>query len=121
MSDQPISFSLTLEELPVEIDGKSYILQELDGKDRDKYLTSIGSRLRQNAKGEAAGVKNFDGLQASLVAKSLKKIGEDGEKTAVTQDAIQAMPARVVAGLFKEAKKLSKLGDEEKEGEPGND
>ena len=116
MSDaKALSFELELHERPVTIGGEAYVLVELDGKQRDRYLNGLGSRLRVAKDGKAAGVKNFDGLQASLVAASLKRIIFDGGREPVTVATIQAWPAQVVSGLFDAAKVLSALGDEDED------
>ena len=69
-----------------------------------------------------AGVSAYvvDGLQASLISESLKKI-ENGQQVAVKADTIQTWPARVLAGLFDAAKELNNLGkDEEEDEDQGN-
>lgn len=112
-----LSFDLELEEVPVTIAGEKYVLRELDGKQRDKYLDGLGKRLAPAGRdGKAQTVKNFNGLQSSLVCMCLYKDGEDSPVDAHT---IQTWPARVVAGLFDAASDLSKLGEEEEDGEDG--
>ena len=118
---QALSFELERQTLPVTIGGEEYMLFELDGKGRDKYLNNVGGRVRTDKEGKPAGVKNFDGLEASLIAASLKR-KENGEWVDVPAATIQSWPARVVSGLFKAAKELSALGEEEgEEGDEGND
>lgn len=123
MSD--LNFSLTRQQKPVTIDGDAYMLVELDGKDRDKYLNSVGARLR--SEGKTQSVKNFEGLQASLVTASLRKQASDGAFTELVPIAtIQSWPARVVKTLFDAARELSALDDddgdsEEDQNEKGND
>jgi hypothetical protein len=116
-----LSFVLERRELPVTIDGEGYVLRELDGRERDKYLNSLNARLKVTA-GGGQSVKDFDGMQASLVAASLFKI-VGSEREPVTVDEVQGWPARVSATLFDAAKKLSGLGgeDETDEGDEGND
>ena len=114
--DNDLRFDLTLAELPVIIGGEGYVLKELDGAGRDRYLNSLAQRIRVNKAGETAGVKNFTALQATLVAMSLH--GPDGEP--VNVKTIQSWPSKVVAALFAKAKELSGLGDEDEEDEEGN-
>jgi len=116
---EALDFTLDRNERPVTINGEAYVLVELDGKERDKYLNNVGGRVRTNKDGTPAGVRDFDGLEASLIAGSLRKI-ENGERVPVDVATIQGWPARVVSALFKAAKDLSALGDEKKD-DRGND
>lgn len=119
----PPSFSLTLEEQRVTVGGDDYVVTELTGKQRDRYLTGISARMKPAAgagKGAPQQLQDFDGLQASLVAIALRKIEQDGGRTAVAVETIQKWPSKVVSGLYDIAAKLSALGDQEG-GEKGND
>ena len=111
---ESLNFDLKREERPVVIDGEPYVLVELDGRGRDLYLNNLGGRLRHGTDGKPGGVENFEGLQASLVAASLKKVCSDGRKD-VAVETIQTWPARVVDGLFDAAKELSALNEEEED------
>lgn len=114
-----LSFELERHEQSVTIGGEDYVLVELDGRLRDKYLNNLGGRLKHTGGGQQ-GVKNFEGLQASLIAMSLFRI-EGGEREPVKMDVIQKWPACVVSGLFEAAKKLSALGNEDEDDQEGND
>jgi len=116
MNDELV-FDLTRQEVPVKIAGDNYKLVELTGKERDAYFNTMGTRLRINPDGKSAGVKDFDGLEGSLVAASLKRVLADGTVAPVAQEVIQAWPARVVNALFKRAQVLSALADEKKNGD----
>lgn len=116
-----LSFSLEREEIPVRVGDVDYVLIELDGKERDRYLQDVGKRIRTNREGNAAGVKNFDGMQAFLVSLSLKKEAGGGDREDVPVTTIQKWPAKVVSALFDKARELSALGKEEGEDEEGND
>lgn len=117
-----LNFKLDFKEKPVTINDEDYMLVELTGKARDKYLNNVGARIRHGKDGNPQGVKNFEGLQAGLVSQSLFKL-EDNERKPVKVETIQAWPSSVLTGLHDAAKKLSALGDEEGEGddEEGND
>ena len=115
-TSEPLNFVLEREERPVTIGGESYVLIELDGKGRDRYLNNLGGRLRHGQDGKPGGVKNFEGLQAFLVAACLKKVDPDGRKD-VSIDTIQSWPAKVVDGLFDAAKDMSALEEEKEEEE----
>ncbi len=115
-------FELDFAERPVTIKGEEYVLVELNGTGRDKYLNNVGGRLRVGPTGKPQGVKDFEGLQASLVSASLKKI-EGGERKVVLLKTVQTWPAQVIEALHAAAKKLSALGDEkgEKKGDADED
>lgn len=110
-----LKFSLKLQELPVEIidaEGvpKTFTLRELTGQQRDTFLQDMKKRVVPGSRKDEVEVKNFDGLCASLLTKTLL----DEEGNFVEKDAIQAYPATVVQSLFEASQELSKLGDGKK-------
>lgn len=114
-------FSLELEEIPIKIKDKNgttleYSLRELDGFERDKYLNSLSDRIRIDVNGKPSGVKNFDGLQASLLSKCLW----DAEGKLVPISVVQKWPARVQSSLFEQAQKLSGLDDKSSQDQAKN-
>lgn len=120
----PMEFTLTRKEVPVKLKHPTtgqvtdYILRELDGEGRDAYLNNLGSRMRHNPKdGTPQGVKNFTGLQSSLVSKCL--FTKEGDKP-VPETEVQKFPASVQSALFERAKEISGLDDDAEE-EAGND
>jgi len=118
---EELDFSLDRDERPVKIGGEDYVVLELDGRERDIYLNNVSARMRVDKDGKPSGVKNFTGLQSSLLALATRKI-VDGEKKPVPEKEIQAWPSKVQSKLFDIAKELSDLGDEKKdEGDPGNE
>lgn len=118
MSNEPLRFELRLNRRDVVLvdpetdEEKNYYLLELDGTERDGYLNTVSSRIRVGADGKGQ-VKNFDGFQATLIAKSLHD-ADTNEK--VQLKVIQKFPAKVQGALFKAAQDLSGL-DLEVEGE----
>ena len=132
MSEEIIEvYELELKNEPVKMknaDGVvlGYSLNELSGKERDKYLNTIAARTKTLPNGKST-VHNFEGMQADLLLRSmLRTTNEEGETLAVSvklkKEEIQAWPARVQSSLFKRAQKLSGLNEEEKkEGEEGNE
>jgi hypothetical protein len=110
MSNEPLVFTLERKTQAVEIDGEQYVLRELNGQERDKYLNGLGARLV--TVGDNQSIKNFDGLQASLLNLSLKKCAGD-ELQPVLVSTIQNWPASVQKALFDVAQKLSGLDKEE--------
>lgn len=95
----------------IQIDGKPYVLSELTGTERDQYQTKGAGRIKFE-KGEMAGMKDMDGVQAELLALSLRN--PDGTK-AFSVAQLQKWPASTLSVLYKEARELSGLGKEEEE------
>ena len=112
MQEETLNFTLSLAEKSVVIDGEGYVLRELDGKERDTYLNDLSARTRIGANGKPAGVKDFVGLHAGLLAKALKKV-VGNERQDIDKKAIQSWPASTVSKLFDIAKELSGLGNDE--------
>jgi activator of 2-hydroxyglutaryl-CoA dehydratase len=113
----PLKFSLAVEGQPVILvgpDGKeiTYELREMCASARDKYLDQLGERMKVDTEGKVAGVKKFDGLQATLVSMCLY----DAEGHLVKKEVVQGWPAGTVSSLFQEAQKLNALIKDEKEG-----
>jgi protocatechuate 3,4-dioxygenase beta subunit len=115
-TNAPLDFALELATLPVTVGSGIYTLTELNGKQRDTYLQNLGLRLGSTKGSDKQTVKNFDGLQASLLTLCLT----DTEGKPVTKALVQEWPAKVVSALFDAARELSGLGDDEEE-EEGND
>ena len=110
-----LEFKLALKETPVIIDDQPYVLVELDGRERDRYLGDLSKRVATGTGGAPNTVRNFDGLQGSLVAASLrKKVNGDLERVDIKT--IQEWPASVIGALFKEAQILSALNVKTDEG-----
>jgi len=119
--DGVIRLSLDREEFPVDLgDGKKYVLRELSGTQRDKYLNNLGGRVRTNADGKVTGMKNFDGLQANLLIRCLFEVQAEGKEVALKEAEIQKFPAKVQTALFNKAKTMSGM-DDDAEDTAGND
>lgn len=103
-------FSLKREEIPVVLeteDGteKKAVLREMSGRERDAYLNKMSSKVNFNSKGELSSIKNYDGLQASLLSMCL--YDEDGKLIPIEE--IQKFPTKTQATLYKEAQKMNAL------------
>lgn len=117
--DDLLEFELDRRERPVKINNEDYILVELDGRQRDKYMASIGRRSKTGADGKTE-LKNYDGMQADLIAESLYKIVGD-ERQPVAVAVIQSWPSRISSKLFDVASVLSGLVEEKKEKKEGEE
>jgi hypothetical protein len=120
MTEKVKRFSLKRKEIPIEIEDESgavmtYTLKELNGTNRDLYLTRMSKKMKMNDS-KPAGISDFDGLQASLISLSLF----DNQGRSVGVPVIQNFPASVQTELFNLAQELSGL-DQKAEEEAKND
>lgn len=109
-----LEFSLEAKEEKIVLDGDAYVIKELDGRGRDKYLDIIMSRTKMNKKGDVVGATSLAGVQAGLVAQSIFKVVGDKHEP-VSKETVLAWPATTVSGLFDLAKELSDIGDDAEE------
>jgi hypothetical protein len=122
--DGVLRFSLSLAEIPVELEDpetgevSKYILREMNGSARDKYLGFIGAKMNTSKDGDIQ-MTDYEGLQANLLSRSLFKI-VDGKKESVLYKTIQEFPAKVQTALFNKAKAISGMDDDAEE-TAGND
>jgi len=110
------SLKLSLKRQVVEVelekeDGsiQECLLYELNGADRDKYLSTINKTMRYDEAGKPVGLSSFDGLQSGLLRLCLfdKATGES-----LSSSDIQSFPARVVNALFTKAQEMNGLNEE---------
>lgn len=99
------SFSTTFKTEEIEIDGKNYVMRELNGTGRDKYIADSQGRITLDADRKVVGLPNMDGAEAFLI--SLVLSGPDGKP--VAPDVIKDWPASVVTQLSTLAKEMSGL------------
>ena len=115
-----LRFSLELVEIPVELENPEtgnvdeYVLREMNGTGRDKYLGYLGDKMDVNSQGDVK-MKDYDGLQANLLSRCMFKIEDDGERSPVSIETIQSFPARVTTALFEKAKLISGMDDDAEE------
>jgi len=125
--------SLSLAQRPVKIEGKDYILLELNGLERDAYLTFVAKNSTTDEDGNAS-VTSFNGMQAQLLNRSLfpsdeegsVSIVESGDKERIPIPTLQTWPASVLQALFEASQALSKLDmkdddDDDDKDKEGND
>jgi hypothetical protein len=93
-----------------EGDTEELTLTEMTAAQRDAYLDRLTKRIKHGPDGKSQGVAKFEGLQADLISSCLCR-----GKVPVPIEEIQKWPASVVAGIFKEAQDLNRLGQEVQE------
>jgi len=112
-------FTLKRKEVEVEIEHEDgvvhvYTIRELSGTGRDSYLSSMAGKFKFDENGKPSGVKDFNGLQASLLARCLFR-----DEALVPEKVIQEFPSSTVEGLFdvaQEVSALSKIGEQAAKG-----
>lgn len=108
-----LTFKLKREDIPVTIEveqGNNLNLRlvEMTSAQRDQYLDATCARMGFDAKGNAMGIRKFDGMHADLLTRCLVK--EDN--TTISLKELQTWPASVVTSLFEEAQKLNHLNQD---------
>lgn len=107
-----LEFNLEFQEVPVKIKDesgnvKNYTLREMDGKERDKFLNNMGSRMRIGSDGKPSGIRDFNGMQSGLLTRCL--LDEEGKQ--VSDAVIQGWPAKVQTALFMKAQEMNGLSE----------
>jgi len=109
-----LTFKTTLKEIPVEIDGKSCVLRELDGHQKGTYLNSMRKRIKLNSKGDIESFVDYSGLESTLLSRCL--YDEDGKLIpASVMDGAEGRngwPSSMLSALFTAAQELSALTEE---------
>lgn len=82
---------------------------EMTAEARDRYLDLLAARMKIDASGQVAGVKRYEGLQAELLSRCLRR-KDTGAYIPITE--IQSWPSSVVTALFQKAQDLNHLGKE---------
>lgn len=102
---------LSLVEIPVNIDGASYVLREASEDAARQYQNAI-TRCTQLQDGKVSGISGpLADTQSMLV--SLCLFSADGKRVPETK--VRQWPARVVSRLFDKAKDISELGGDDTE------
>jgi protocatechuate 3,4-dioxygenase beta subunit len=112
----PLQFTLVTEIVPITlttVDGKTvnYELREMSSASREKYLDTLGDRVRYGPEGKPCGIKKFEGMQADLLTLCVF----DSEGKAVTKAEVQKWPASVAGGIYESAQELNHLNEEKKD------
>lgn len=109
-SGQEMEFSLERESIPVVLKGKDgidrkYILQEMDGKQRDQYMSFIANKTS----GEARVVKDYSNVYSRLLKFCI--VDEETGKE-VDEKEIQSWPTKVQERLYIMAQVLCGLDED---------
>jgi len=115
MADEILRLELELKEVDVvlvdkEDNEKKYLLKELSGSDRNRYLNKMKNRVTTDKNGNVK-INTFDGMQSDLLTVSL--FNEAGES--VSKDEIEMLPSNTQQKLFEKAQELSGLNSEASE------
>lgn len=113
-----LSFSTTKIEKSVEIDGDQYVLREASGKTAVDYQNLALNGVTFGADGKPTRMVGQASVQILLVGQCLYAILPSGDvaKNPVGEKWVEAtLPAKVLKALFKEAKEISALGEEQTE------
>ena len=112
-----LEISLTLKERKINIGGVLHTVKEMTGTKRDKWMKDMSDRMKTDATGKAVGVKNFDGLHASLIALCLF----DADDKPVPEKSIKEWPASAQTAVFEVCQEINGLGGDENEEAVKND
>jgi len=84
---------------------KKWLLRELSGAERDKYLNKMTGRAIMKD-GKPIGMKSFDGFQTDLLVLSLT---DSSTGDTISREEIEELPASTQQILFEKAQELSGL------------
>ena len=112
MSD--LTFTSTLQELPVKIDKKDYILKEATGGAVVVYRNSMmrGMTLRDGKPQKLQDVGEVNLLLLSYCLFELKEKDGQNQEVLVGLQTIKKWPNRIQSSLLKELKEISDLEEE---------
>ena len=119
MKTETLKLSLKLKSQPVELGSDKYTLEEMTGALRDGYMQDNQARFELDKDGKTSRLKDWKGLQASLICRCLKN--SKGEL--VEEDVADSFPASVQTALFDACQTLNGLDvkPEDAEEKAGND
>lgn len=98
-------FDLTVREVPITLDGKSYTLRELDGASHAKFQSLMQAAVIFGPDGKPIGMTDVGDKGAHLIALCLF----DADGVAVPVEVAAALPARVQNPLVKKIREMSEL------------
>lgn len=101
-----LAFVTTLKELAVTIDGKPYLLKELDGKGQSQWRNSLGGDYGID-EDEKAFIKNINLEDPELCLLSLCLYDTEGHL--VPRSVMEKWPSTILRKLYDAAQELSGL------------
>ena len=108
-----LNFSTERTEVPVTIDGKSYLLKETSGAEACEYRNAVlASTQMEGGRRTFVGLANSEPLLVSLC---LYEITDDGPQKRVPLQVISNWPSKVVSQLFEKAKEISGIDQDVEE------
>lgn len=113
-----ITIELEFKEEAVTIKDKSgntteFKIREMSGALRDKWMNTMGSRLKSDANGKPIGMRDFTGIQSSLIALCLF----DSAGNSIPENTIAAWPASAQKALFEICQKINGMDEASAEAE----
>jgi hypothetical protein len=114
--------TLTPVELPVMVQGKSYILKEASGKAATIYRNALLASMTLGPDGKPTSLRGMASVEPLLVSHCLYTTKSDGNgelkaDKLVTQATIESWPSRIQKTLFAKIKEVSMLQEEASERE----
>lgn len=88
-------------------------IREMSGALRDKWMNTMGSRLKSDVNGKPVGMRDFTGIQSSLIALCLF----DSAGNSVPETTIAAWPASAQKMLFEICQKINGMDEASAEAE----
>lgn len=116
MSDEIPVFECDLQEKPIILRIKgvdvSHVLVEMDGNNRDEFVTDFQNRIRRPPGCETDRIVNHKNLESGLIKRCLFRVEPDGSRSPLTDAEINALGYKLREKLFDECQKLSGLNPE---------
>lgn len=105
-------------EVPVSIEGRSYVLVEATEEDVTLYENTGARGLKFSNRGKLSGVDRASDARAVLLAACLKEVRSDGTHGAVAEAFIRGLPSRITKPIFTVLKEMSGIDDNREEEDP---
>jgi hypothetical protein len=115
----------SLNEVPLILEDSngresSYVIREMHGDTRDSYVGDHMKRVQHDKQGRVSGVKDYNGVQASLVSRCLYEaqldVQPDGSVTVLSvsekpqsMEWVQALPASTLTAVHEACSEINGL------------
>ena len=96
---------------------KEYTIKEMVGTEFGKWRTAMATRLKVSPDGKPLGVRDFKGMEASLISKCL--YDETGQP--VPERVIEAWPTAAQQELFRKCQEINGMDKDEEDDKKGKD